>query len=247
VIVALSAGVVFFADRAFHYRGYLEEQARLGGHRGVWLRDPEAQRRGVAPGATVFLGDSLFENWNLGAVFGATAVNHGVNGDKAAEVRARVPAALALRPRRVVLHAGMNDLDGVVLRGDPVAPVIERIVRELRAAVAEIRAAGADPVLTTLLPVCRRFLLARLSVLPLPTPGRAELGRAAAQASQAVRALAGELGVAILDLEPVLAGPDGARLRRYALPDGIHVSREGDARLGAELHRVLPELVESTR
>ena len=240
-LVLLAASAAVLLDRALHYRAILEEQARQRIFQGAWLRAPESLRQ-LGPGAVVFLGDSLFENWNLGAAFGPRVVNLGRNGEKAAEVRERVGQALALAPRSVVLHAGLNDLDGAVLRGEPVAPIVARITAELRAAALEVRAAGAVPVLTTLLPVTSRFLLAHLAALPLPTPGRSDLARAAAAASASVRALAAELGVPLCDLEAVLRAPDGSRPRRFALPDGIHVSREGYALLAAALRRALPHL-----
>jgi lysophospholipase L1-like esterase len=63
------------------------------------------------PGPVVFIGDSLIEWGQWGAVFpDADIVNHGQCGDTAAGVLARAGQALALRPSMIFVMVGANDL-----------------------------------------------------------------------------------------------------------------------------------------
>ncbi len=62
------------------------------------------------PHATVFLGDSITEFNDWSEVFGAQVLNRGISGDKTKDVLARIGPIVSLRPRRILLMVGINDL-----------------------------------------------------------------------------------------------------------------------------------------
>jgi lysophospholipase L1-like esterase len=67
-------------------------------------------RAAANPHATVFLGDSItqFNDWS--EVFGAEVFNRGISGDKTTDVLARIGPVVSLRPKRIFLMVGINDL-----------------------------------------------------------------------------------------------------------------------------------------
>ncbi len=136
-------------------------------------------------------------------------VNAGVSGDTTAGGRERVGWLLAQRPDVVVVELGAND----GLRGQPV----EGIAANLRAIVADVRAAGAHPLLLG---------------MRLP-PNYGDAYTAAFDALYP--ALAEELGVAFVPffMEGVAGVPD------LTLPDGLHPTVAGHERLAANIEPAL--------
>jgi lysophospholipase L1-like esterase len=87
----------------------------------AWLRLPAKERFMNSPshGGTVFLGDSLTSEAQLGELFGeavaqkllnAPLLNRGVPGDTTSDVLARLDEVTARSPERILLLIGANDL-----------------------------------------------------------------------------------------------------------------------------------------
>lgn len=232
VVLVGAAALLVIGDRALFHRALAREQERQAGFRPVWR-----------PGGVAFLGDSHVENWNLAAAFpGRPVANLGVSGETSLGVSRRLPDALALRPAVVVVQAGANDLEGVALRGEAAGPIVRRLVQNLDSIAAGARASRVEPVLTTIPPVGDRYLLAHLELLPLPTAGLARRAAAIRRANTAIRGLGWQRGARVVDLHEALADDAGQLGRRDSLPDGIHLSPDGYAKLRRVLARELPQL-----
>ncbi|MHB9023909.1 MAG: GDSL-type esterase/lipase family protein [Armatimonadota bacterium] len=108
---------------------------------------------GVRPDV-LFIGDSITHVWELQAYFGAgkILVNRGIGGDTTTLLRERFAAdALQLRPRRIVMKIGTNDLGWEMpqLSREVIAAVVENIA----AMAADAQAAGIPLALCSLLPI----------------------------------------------------------------------------------------------
>ncbi|HEY3417952.1 MAG TPA: GDSL-type esterase/lipase family protein, partial [Armatimonadota bacterium] len=150
---------------------------------------------GVRPDV-LFIGDSITHLWDLQAYFGGTGkrlVNRGIGGDTTTLLRERFPAdALQLRPRRIVMKIGINDLLGGV------APetVLENIV-----AIANDTAAAGIP-------------LAHCSVLPIWGPSwstesdnATRINRGVREVNAGIRDIAKRHGVLYVDYYTALVAP----------------------------------------
>jgi lysophospholipase L1-like esterase len=174
------------------------------------------------PGGVVFVGDSLtwyplvylarryaeggdVRGW--GPIFDAHAVvNMSIPGDAVRPMRSRIADVGQFRPRRVVILAGVNDLNA----NGPVEPVGTEyglMIDEARRA-----APGAEIVSLSVLPTCSddpRFSNERIGRLNL-----------------AIRAAAESHGAHYVVLWPSLA-ENGRLPTRLALGDGIHPNVAG--------------------
>jgi lysophospholipase L1-like esterase len=68
------------------------------------------ERAAANPHATVFLGDSITEFNDWSEVFGPQVLNRGISGDKTTDILARIGPIISLRPKRILLMVGINDL-----------------------------------------------------------------------------------------------------------------------------------------
>ena len=98
----------------------------------------------------VFLGDSITDRWNLTKFFpGKPYVNRGIGGQVSPQMLVRFHAdVVALKPRAVVILAGINDIQGA-LQVETEAQIAANYT-----AMAEIAEAnGIKPIFTLLMPV----------------------------------------------------------------------------------------------
>lgn len=161
-------------------------------------------------GGVVFVGDSITAGGLWGEIFpGTGARNRGIGGDTTEDVLARIGQVHALRPEKLFLMIGINDLNRGVPRAETFA--------NLRALFD-----GFDAQL----PDTEIFVQ---SVLPVNEDWRIEV--AAADLDAVNEHLAREArtrGYTFVDLWPVFAGPDGKLLRPLS-NDGIHLVGKGYA------------------
>jgi lysophospholipase L1-like esterase len=98
----------------------------------------------------VFIGDSITDRWNLAQFFpGRAYVNRGIGGQVSPQMLVRFHAdVVALKPKAVVILAGINDIQGV-LQVESEAQIAANYT-----AMAEIAEAnGIKPIFTLLTPV----------------------------------------------------------------------------------------------
>jgi acyl-CoA thioesterase I len=188
--------------------------------------DPKPAEPGAAP-LVVFLGDSISAGYEVAAEQAFPArlrdelaseapfrlVNAGVSGDTSAGGLRRVDWLLAQKPAVVVIELGGND----GLRGAPHA----EIEQNLRQIIAKVRAGGARPLL--------------LGIRIPPNYG-AEYARGF---SELYPRVASALEVPLVPdfMQGVAGVPD------QNLPDGLHPTPEGHARLAQNVAPALRALL----
>ncbi len=210
--------MALIASNAYLLAGYKDAPAR----RIAWLaRTTLCYRRPRSPGGLAAIGDSITAGsggWSSAGFLPVTSwFSHAIAiADLPFNVNAALPNqatewiasrlagdALARCPGVVAIMAGTND----VLNGLP----IERPLRLIARMVAECRAAGAEPVLLTL-------------------PPYEVAGRAVPDFNRALRELADDRRVTIIDAHTAVAG-DG-RYGDGMSDDGLHPNRHGARAIG---------------
>jgi lysophospholipase L1-like esterase len=190
-----------------------------------WLRQTEARRQRetdqryraetVAPGAIVFLGDSLTEFAELKALGRSdrALINRGISGDVSAGALRRLDEVIARRPAQVVLWIGINDL----LRRRPAAALVanvEQMVARLRAALPD-----SAVVLLELLPV-------RLG--EAPAFGE-QVNRQVLEVNRELARVARAAAVPLVATHRLFLAADGG-LDPTTSDDGLHLNAAGYAR-----------------
>lgn len=205
------------------------EEARPVRHDWVELcRYQPANARLLASGQpvrAVLLGDSISEWWGRAdpQLFRAGLVNRGITGQTSQQLVLRFRQdVLALRPKIVVIQAGLNDVIGLAGLIGPDA-YIDNIETMIDLAEAQ----GIVPVLTSL-PAATAFPDREAIALP---PRVADLNRR-------LRALAVRRGAVYADFHAALAGPDGSP-RPGLSSDGVHLTPAGYAALRPVLEAAL--------
>ena len=169
---------------------------------------------GTRPDA-VFFGDSIFAFWDDRApgFFTGGRVNRGIGGQSSVMLLARFRQdVLALRPRRVHILAGLNDIAGSSGISSP-----ESFIANIETLVDLAQAYGIVPVLATLPPAGRFEQDGYVD----PAPWIARLNRD-------LKALAARRGLAIADYHAVLADPQG-RPKPGLFADFAHPNAAGYA------------------
>jgi len=164
---------------------------------------------------TVFFGDSIFADWGTRdpGFFTAGRVNRGIGGQTSAVLLARFRQdVLALRPRRVHIMAGLNDIGGLSGLSSPASFIanIESLVD-----LAEVN--GITPVLATIPPAGRFEQDGMVDPAPWVARLNAEL-----------LALAARRGLAIANYHAVLADAQG-RPKPGLFTDFAHPGKAGYA------------------
>lgn len=229
LLVALAGNAVLLDDSLQRYRDVqalrlspLEED-----------RVPASQLEPLPPGVAgwVFLGDSRASQWPAPALEGVVVRNLGVSGQTTAQVQARlVSQLLPLRPQRVLLQVGVNDLKSVALFPARSRQIVLDTCGRLDSMVAALRAAGIEVVLTTIFPPGELPLLRRLVWSDAVNAAIEEVNRH-------IASRAGP-GVTVFDAAAVLRGPDGRVKPSYAR-DFLHLNEKGYAALNEALLRIL--------
>ncbi len=160
--------------------------------------------------------------------------NAGVPGNTTEMARVRFEAdVLAHRPRKVVIQFGINDSAVDVWKAPPATEprvALPRYGENLRHFVAEVRRAGAEPVLMTPNPVRWTEKLRELYGKP-PYEVAAPLGFDFLRSRYAceVRTVAREEGVPVVDICALYTAWEAVHGNACPrlLPDGMHPSTEG--------------------
>ncbi len=169
---------------------------------------------GVRP-HTIFLGDSITENWKLGdpALFSATVLDRGIGGQTTPQILLRFyQDVVALRPRAVHIMAGVNDIMG---NNGPTSDAA--IVNNIRAMIDIARANHIRVVLAGITPA--QAFVARPQI---------DLRPRIAAVNRQLAQLAREQRVTFVDYSPVLANSAGG-LQDALGNDGLHPNRDGYA------------------
>lgn len=172
-----------------------------------FAREPQSQ------GRIVFLGNSITEIGNWKELTGdSTVLNRGIGGDITYGVLQRIAQVTALRPSKVFLLIGINDI------GKDIPPAM--IVHNIGQIVNRIRQESPSTriILQTILPVnpdVKGF------------PQHYDKNDKVIQANALLRKLAAEKGLPLVDLYAAFSDQQGY-LRKELTGDGLHLTPNGD-------------------
>ena len=197
-------------------------------------RLPSDVQMGVLPRIILFLGDSLTASgyWQNVKLEGATTAGKGWKGKPIAFIMSQAQALLdSVHPTEVVLLAGVNN----VARGQS----IERIKDELRAAWAQIHAAGARVVAVKLTPWFGYRLFEN-----------ADEGKKARATTLAINAfideMRGQEGGPDYVIDTAALGDDQGRLLKKYSWDKLHMIGKGYMKLAEIVQHSLQEMTPVT-
>ena len=161
-----------------------------------------------APGGIVFIGSSSIRKWDLDRWLpGKNAVNRGFGGSQIADsVRYADRILIPLKPRRVVLYAGDNDINA----GKTPAVVLA----DYKSFVAKVHAALPETKIA--------FIAIK------PSLKRWELVSTMREANALVRqAAASDTRLDYIDIDGPMLGTDGRPKPELFVDDGLHLSDAG--------------------
>ena len=174
----------------------------------------------VPEGSIVFLGDSITDYVNFDEVLPSYhIINRGIAGDTTSGVLRRLGEVISLRPRKLFLLIGTNDI-GMDILTAPIARNIREIVSRVQAKSPETKI-----YLQAVFPTRHHS--------PRPNNLIQEL-------NAEIKAIAQEQHCTFIDLYPLLLDSDGELAEEYTL-DGLHLSDSGNAKWMAHIVPYLDE------
>jgi lysophospholipase L1-like esterase len=184
---------------------------------------------GVRP--IVLLGASYLAAWQLADVAGCPVVNRGIPGDQTHGYLDRFERdVIDLHPRAVIIWGVDND----VIRAPRgrTAEACWRVERNLESLVRLARVHGIEPILVTdltLRPPSRWFewLAALVGRIRGKEGYQQRINGHVLRINAFIREMAERTGTRLLDLHPLVSTRNGMRARRYAKPDGSHLTDAG--------------------
>jgi lysophospholipase L1-like esterase len=187
--------------------------------------------------AIVVIGASYAGAWPFKTVGGHTVVNKGVPGQQSFELAERFDRdVIALRPRAVIIWGFIND----VFRSDrsAIPATLTRTRESFDKMIAAARSAGIEPVLATEVTIgpkqtWRDTIMGYVGWMLGKESYQQYINSHVAATNAWVRERASRDGLLLLDLEKVLAGPDGMRRPEFSQEDGSHISEAGYSALTA--------------
>jgi lysophospholipase L1-like esterase len=183
----------------------------------------------------LFFGDSRAERWPPPDKAGTwNFENRGISSQTTAQVLGRFDQHVApLRPRVVVLEAGINDLKTIPLFPDQEPAIRQRCQANISVLVQKSRDIGATVILSTIFPTGRVPLQRRLFWSD-------EIGVAVQAANTYLASLQAE-DVILFDGAAILSDSAGQLRADYSV-DELHLNAAGYAALNQELSAVLLKL-----
>jgi len=162
-----------------------------------------------AQNAVLFVGSSTFQKWKtLAEDFpNETVINRGFGGSQMADsVRYAKRIIIPYHPRKIVIYAGDNDLAA--------GKSPEQILTDFKALVDEVR------------PELPQTEILYLSIKP--SIARWKLVDKIKQANALILDYTkSDKQLGFIDIFPVVLGEDGKPRKELFMPDGLHMSREG--------------------
>jgi lysophospholipase L1-like esterase len=169
---------------------------------------------GAHRGGVVLLGNSITEFGDWKRLLGDSgAINRGIAGDNTFGMLDRLSEVIGMRPRVLVVEAGINDIGQGVPPG-MIAGNIGSIVQYVR-----VKSPGTRVYVVSVLPTNEQ---ARQNY-----PEVAGKNDVARELDSRLRAAAGSYGYVYIDLASKVADGSGNLDERYAKPDGLHLNDAG--------------------
>jgi lysophospholipase L1-like esterase len=167
----------------------------------------------VRPGCVVFLGNSITEAGDWKKLTGdSTAVNRGIGGEITFSLLKRLPDIIALRPSKIFLMIGINDI-GKDIPPTVIAHNIDQVIRRIRAESPDTRI-----ILQNILPVN-------------PTvndfPQHYDKNEKVTATNKLLVSVAAGHKIPLLDLNRLFRDKDGY-LKKELTKDGLHLDPNGE-------------------
>ncbi|MEM7755519.1 MAG: GDSL-type esterase/lipase family protein [Planctomycetota bacterium] len=207
--VVLNLGAGGFALKALHDRGglsYLERRLGLSDAPSAVPQTSQVETLGLMPdvdGEYIFVGDSLTEAFRWSECFpGSLVQNHGIGGNRVADVAARLDDVIARRPAGLLVAIGTNDVGDLREPGtiaDDIAEVLDRV------------AAGSSET--------------RVVLKAVPPRRGAGLSSRIAELNGLLRDVAAARAVEFVDIYSPMVGKDG-QIRPAMTTDGVHLTAD---------------------
>ena len=160
-------------------------------------------------GSIVFLGDSITDYVNFDEYLPSYhIINRGIAGDTTSGVLKRLGEVISLKPSKLFLLIGTNDIGDLI----ETAP----IVRNIRKILERIHSGS---------PSTKLYVQAVLPTRQNPSRPNAEIQAL----NRSLEALAQALHCKFIDLYPLLLDSEGQLAEEYTV-DGLHLSRAGNVR-----------------
>jgi lysophospholipase L1-like esterase len=202
---------------------------------GGWVmasaQDTGKQGTGAENGSIILIGASYAAGLNMETIAGRRLVNKGIGGEQSFETLARFDQeVIALKPDAVIMWGFINDI--FRSEREKVDSAVERIKTSYVAMIGKAIENGITPILATEVtmsprPGAKAWAMSLIPRMMGKTSYQEYVNGHVMQANQWLKAYAAENGIAILDLQSLLAEGDVMRKTKYSQPDGSHISDEG--------------------
>jgi acyl-CoA thioesterase-1 len=181
----------------------------------------------------VMFGDSRIDSWNPGPrVEGYDLANRGIAGETTAQMLYRFQSdVLALRPRVVIMQAGINDMLAAGLAPAAEAQIFAKTVANLLVMVGQAKSSGIQVILLTIIPPAEPGILRRLLWSD-------RIALLVAEANRQLALLHAPPLVHVIDTQRVLQTAPGVWKSNVIL-DTLHLAPAGYAELDSAVVRVL--------
>jgi len=182
-------------------------------------------------GSIVIIGASYAEGWPVSQINDKPVVNKGGYGEKTAEMLARFQRdVIDLNPESVIIWGFINDIfDANRSRIDT---VLHQTRANLREMVSMAQASGIEPILATEVTIrpqsgLKEAVLGFIGKLLGKQSYQDYVNQKVTTINDWIKTYAVTNQIRLLDLQPLLADENGARAKKYAAPDGSHISPAG--------------------
>lgn len=228
LVASLVANGVLYRQARASYRELNDVRLDPYGLKHVFYDPPRTTQSDVP--VLVFFGDSRAEQWRAPMEARFRFLNRGIGGQSSEQVRGRFDLHVKpLKPRVLVVQAGINDLKSVALFPERRDAIVASCKANLRDIVARATGEGSIVIITTIFPTGPVSPARRTQWSP-------EIDRAVEEVNADVRMLASDK-VRVLDAYSIL-GTNGHVPGELAV-DTLHVNDKAYAKLNAELAKVL--------
>jgi lysophospholipase L1-like esterase len=182
-------------------------------------------------GTVILIGASYAAGLKMATVAGRELINKGIGGEQSFETLARFGGeVIADKPDAVILWGFIND----IFRSDrnKIDKAVERVKSSYRAMIDEARKNDIIPIVATevtmgLRPGFKEWAINLIAGIIGKTSYQEYINGHVIQVNEWLKTYAGEKGVIVLDLQPLLADDNNFRKTKYSQKDGSHINDDG--------------------
>jgi lysophospholipase L1-like esterase len=183
----------------------------------------------------VLIGASYAKGWSLEEIAGMTVINKGISGEQSFEMLSRFQEdVISLKPKAVIIWGFINDI--FRSKREEIDSTIERAKKSFKEMVKLSQENGIIPILATEVTIrpkegWKETIAGWVGWLMGKKSYQDYINQQVLDMNQWLKNYAKENNLLILDLQPVISGKHGKRMKEYATNDGSHISKKGYERL----------------